>query len=51
VVLEVRIAIRGRSLPELAQMTGAGTEPLQQACELLVARGQLIRRGQKYFAA
>ena len=51
VASELRMAIRGRTAPELAQLTQAAGEAVLQACELLVARGQLVRRGQKYFVA
>jgi HEAT repeat protein len=49
--VEVRAAIRGRTLAELVQMTRASSEAVNSACELLVARGELVRRGQKYFTA
>jgi HEAT repeat protein len=48
---EVRAAIRGRSLGELATGIRATTELAQEALALLVARGSVIRRGHKYFAA
>lgn len=48
---EIRSALRGRSLPELSATGRCPEEIAQQACELLVARGQVIRRGMKYFAA
>ncbi|WNG13979.1 HEAT repeat domain-containing protein [Cystobacter fuscus] len=48
---EVRAAIRGRSLGELAAGIRATTELAQEALALLVARGSVIRRGHKYFAA
>ncbi len=48
---EIRAALRGRSLPDLAGASRASQDQVQQACELLVARGQAVRRGLKYFAA
>ena len=47
----VRAAIRGRTVTELQQLTGAALDAVTAACELLSARGELVRRGQKYFAA
>jgi hypothetical protein len=51
VMAEIRCALRGRSMGELATSTNCAQEVAQQACELLVARGQVVRRGLKYFAA
>jgi hypothetical protein len=48
---ELRSAIRGKSLPELAEAARSDERTVQQACELLVARGQAVRRGLKYFQA
>jgi HEAT repeat protein len=48
---EIRAAIRGRSLGELASGVSAPPELAQEALTLLVARGAIIRRGHKYFAA
>ncbi|HEX8826350.1 MAG TPA: HEAT repeat domain-containing protein [Archangium sp.] len=48
---EIRAAIRGRSLGELASGLSASLELAQEALALLVARGAVIRRGHKYFAA
>jgi HEAT repeat protein len=48
---EVRAAIRGRSLGELASGLSASPELTGEALALLVARGAVIRRGHKYFAA
>jgi hypothetical protein len=50
-LVEVRAAIRGRTPGELAQLTGGGPDAVNAACELLVARGEVVRRGQKYFMA
>jgi HEAT repeats len=48
---EIRAAIRGRSLGELASGISASVEAAEEALALLVARGAIIRRGHKYFAA
>ncbi|WNG54309.1 wire protein [Archangium gephyra] len=48
---EIRAAIRGRSLGELASGISAPPELAEEALTLLVARGAIIRRGHKYFAA
>ncbi len=51
VMSEIRSSLRGRSLQELAGANHCSDQAAQQACELLVARGQVVRRGLKYFAA
>ncbi len=51
VMSDVRGALRGCSLAELAASSKCGPDMVQEACELLVARGQVVRRGLKYFAA
>ncbi|WP_240360575.1 HEAT repeat domain-containing protein [Pyxidicoccus caerfyrddinensis] len=48
---EVRSAVRGRSLVELAVSLSAPAELAQEALTLLSARGAVVRRGHKYFAA
>jgi hypothetical protein len=48
---EVRAAVRGRSLVELAVGLSAPAELAQEALTLLSARGAVVRRGHKYFAA
>jgi HEAT repeat protein len=48
---EIRCAIRGRTLSDLTHATSASEMMVEQACELLVARGQVIKRGLKYFTA
>lgn len=50
-LLEIRTAIRGRSLPELALSSRVEAEVAEEALELLLARGQVVRRGAKLFAA
>jgi hypothetical protein len=49
--LEIRAAIRGRSLGELASGGSAASPLAEEALALLVARGSVVRRGHKYFAA
>jgi len=51
VMSDVRGALRGCSLAELAASSRCAPDLVQEACELLVARGQVVRRGLKYFAA
>jgi hypothetical protein len=48
---EIRVAIRGRSLGELATGIRSTPEQTSEALALLVARGSVIRRGHKYFAS
>jgi hypothetical protein len=48
---EIRCALRGRSLSDLLCVSSAPQTAVQESCELLVARGQVVRRGNKYFAA
>ncbi|HVG62801.1 MAG TPA: HEAT repeat domain-containing protein [Hyalangium sp.] len=48
---DIRSAIRGRSMGELAAALAAPVEVAQEALTLLLARGAVIRRGHKYFAA
>jgi hypothetical protein len=48
---EVRVSVRGRSLGELSGGLSAPPELTQEALALLVARGAIVRRGHKYFAA
>lgn len=48
---DIRAAIRGRSLGELTAALAAPVELAQEALTLLLARGAVIRRGHKYFAA
>ncbi len=51
VMVEIRTAIRGRTLGEISVPGEVNPAALQEACELLVARGQVVRRGAKFFAA
>ena len=50
-VLEVRSAIRGRTLPDLCLATSREALAVEEALGLLAARGQVVRRGSKFFAA
>jgi hypothetical protein len=45
------MAVRGRSLAELTASLAAPPELAQEALALLAARGAVVRRGHKYFAA
>jgi len=51
VLAELRINIRGRAAPDLSRVLGAPAERVDEACALLCARGQAVRRGLKYFVA
>ncbi len=48
---ELKAAMRGRSAQELEGLLGAPAEAIEVACALLTARGQVVRRGTKLFAA
>ena len=48
---ELRASIRGRQLSELASGIGASTEETMKVCGTLMAQGQVVRRGLKYFVA
>ncbi|XXF77543.1 HEAT repeat domain-containing protein [Myxococcaceae bacterium GXIMD 01537] len=48
---DIRCSVRGRSMGELSSGLSAAPELAQEALTLLVARGQVVRRGHKYFAA
>jgi len=50
-VRELRAAIRGRALNELAVNLDASTEETMRACAALMQQGQVVRRGLKYFVA
>jgi hypothetical protein len=51
ILLELRSAIRGRALADLVQ-TGLGDSAgIEAALTLLIARGQVVRRGSKFFVA
>ncbi len=50
-VVEVRSAIRGRAVADLAVATCRPAGVVEEALGLLAARGQVVRRGTKYFAA
>jgi len=51
VLRELRAAIRGRPLADLAQGVGETQETTLRACAALVESGQVVRRGLKYFVA
>jgi len=50
-VSEIRVAIRGRSVGELASGLSSSPAMTEEALALLVARGAIVRRGHKYYAA
>lgn len=51
VMIELRSSIRGRTLAELTQHLTHAEETTLLACRLLEGRGQVVRRGTKYFVA
>jgi hypothetical protein len=48
---EIRCALRGCTATDLARTSNASEAEVHGACELLIARGQVVRRGTKYFTA
>ncbi len=50
-MIELRASIRGRTLAELTQHLTHAEETTLLACRLLEGRGQVVRRGSKYFVA
>jgi hypothetical protein len=51
VLRELRASIRGRPLQELADGIGASVDETLRVCGALMADGQVVRRGHKYFVA
>lgn len=51
VLAEVRAAIRGCALAELARSLNVTAAQVEETADLLVARGQAVRRGHKLFVA
>lgn len=51
IVRELRAAIRGKPLHELASALGASMDDTMRACTALLQQGQVVRRGHKYFVA
>ncbi len=51
VLRELRAAIRGKTLDMLAADTASDSQTLMTACTALIDRGQVVRRGHKYFVA
>lgn len=49
--IEVRTAIRGRTVAEVARVLSLDEATAEEAASLLVARGTLVRRGLKLFTA
>ena len=50
-VVELRSALRGRTLAELTRTLSHAEETTLLACRLLEGRGQIVKRGLKYFVA
>lgn len=50
-LLSLRTAIRGRTLPELAELLRAPPEAVREACATLETQNRIVRRGQKFFVA
>jgi len=48
---ELRTAMRGRTVVDLARELGVPNERVIEAAALLTARGQVVRRGAKLFVA
>jgi HEAT repeat protein len=48
---ELRAAMRGRTVPDLAAQLGVPSEQVIEAAALLTARGQVVRRGGKLFVS
>lgn len=51
VMRELRSSIRGCHLGELAESVGTSAEETMKVCGELMAQGQVVRRGLKYFVA
>jgi hypothetical protein len=51
IALELRSAMRGRTIPDLAAQLGVASEQVIEAAALLTARGQVVRRGGKLFVS
>lgn len=51
IIVELRAAIRGKPLGDLAQGMSESPEVVARACALLESRGQVVRRGAKFFVA
>ncbi|MFT3840384.1 MAG: HEAT repeat domain-containing protein [Myxococcaceae bacterium] len=50
-MLELRTAIRGRPLNDLAQAVSLPQPQALEACQVLMAKGQIVQRGAKFFVA
>jgi hypothetical protein len=50
-LVELRSALRGRTLGELTQNLTRAEETTLLACRLLEGRGLVVQRGNKYFVA
>jgi hypothetical protein len=50
-MLELRTAIRGRQLVDLASSVALSQPEALEACQALMAKGQVVQRGTKFFVA
>ena len=48
---ELRASIRGRSLAELTVSLEQDARVVERSCAVLEAKGQAVKRGQKWFVA
>jgi len=51
VLTELRRSIRGKTLPDLSAQVGKPAPEVELACAALTVRGDVVRRGIKYFVA
>jgi hypothetical protein len=51
VLVELRAAMRGKTLSDLAEGVGASVDAVTRACGQLITTGAVVRRGLKYFVA
>jgi len=51
VISELRSAIRGRTQAELSAAGAGDATTVQSALSALIARGQVVQRGSKFFVA
>ncbi|MDQ3263513.1 MAG: HEAT repeat domain-containing protein [Myxococcota bacterium] len=51
VLTELRRSLRGKTLPDLSAQVGKSAPEVERACAALTSRGDVVRRGIKYFVA
>ncbi len=51
VLTELRRSLRGKTLPDLSVQVGKSAPEVERACAALTSRGDVVRRGIKYFVA